>query len=278
MLNHLYGKSRIIILVAAGLTLASCSKTPTNGASASPPTFPSSTPELKPFVRQVYRSLNNQQIITLASPTELELGEQGMNLVCTYTEQDNTLRVVENIAGTTQAIYYQITPTGLQANDGTFLFAPQPYAEKMQEIQLARQRQEQERQRIAAEQEQSRNVTNEVANFSLNSAGQNIMTPDTVTVTNCSLKLHFAGNIWNEIKFADIVKISDDPDSRTPNTIDVQFQDQGNPGVMLLECHPDAENHIKATLLDTYHKWSRAFPDIVIPASNGGDPSSPDLR
>jgi hypothetical protein len=46
------------------------------------------------------------------------------NLICKYTRRDDTLRVVKTMLGTTLAVYYKITPDGLQANDGTVLFNP----------------------------------------------------------------------------------------------------------------------------------------------------------
>ena len=46
------------------------------------------------------------------------------NLICKYTKQDDTLRVVKTMLGTTVAVYFKITPGGLTANDGTVLWNP----------------------------------------------------------------------------------------------------------------------------------------------------------
>lgn len=81
----------------------------------------------KPFEGQIFRTADDRQAITLISQDELEMrgGDAGPdNLICKYTRQDDTLRVVKTMLGTTLAVYYKITPEGLKANDGTVLFNP----------------------------------------------------------------------------------------------------------------------------------------------------------
>lgn len=81
----------------------------------------------KPFEGQIFRTADDRQAITLISTDELEMrgGDVGAaNLICKYTRQDDTLRVVKTMLGTTLAIYYKITPEGLKANDGTVLLNP----------------------------------------------------------------------------------------------------------------------------------------------------------
>lgn len=92
----------------------------------------------KPFKGQVYRSLDDRLVITLVSPEELELQTNGTNLICKYTTQDDSLRVVANIMGTTQALYYRITDGGLQGNDGSVLYTPSRLEEVRQAADAAR--------------------------------------------------------------------------------------------------------------------------------------------
>lgn len=120
-------KNRLFDLLAAlflSLTMlvTSCSK----GESASNASAPANEPvKAKPFEGQIFRTADDRQVMTLVSQDELEMrgGDAGAdNLICKYTRQDDTLRVVKTMLGTTLAVYYKITPDGLQANDGTVLF------------------------------------------------------------------------------------------------------------------------------------------------------------
>jgi hypothetical protein len=67
---------------------------------------------------QVYRTIDDQQAITIVSSDELELREGNENLICKYTKQEGVLRVVVNMLGQNQAVYFRITQQGLQESDG----------------------------------------------------------------------------------------------------------------------------------------------------------------
>jgi len=129
----------------------------------------SSPAQAIPFNGQIYRTLNDQQAITLISPDQLELREQGDNFVCSYTKQDDTLRVVATIMGTTQAFYYKIVPKGLQGSDGTILYSPDEREKVIETIQAFHERvleqRRQEEQQIAELTEESKHSTKEIESF-----------------------------------------------------------------------------------------------------------------
>ena len=112
------------LFLSLTMLVTSCSKL----VAASDASAPANEPvKAKPFEGQIFRTADDRQAITLVSRDELEMrgGDAGPdNLICKYTRQDDTLRVVKTMLGTTLAVYYKITPDGLQANDGTVLFNP----------------------------------------------------------------------------------------------------------------------------------------------------------
>jgi|GEM_PF-2651808 len=71
---------------------------------------------------QTYRSRDGR-IITIISADELELAEDGVNYVCKYSKQDGTMRVILNALGTTQAVYYRVTPDGFQDPKGRMFYS-----------------------------------------------------------------------------------------------------------------------------------------------------------
>src|ERR1017187_1812010 len=60
----------------------------------------------KPFKNEVYRTVDGSEVVTITSPTELELRKGHDNLICEYTRQDDGLRVVVTVFGTKQAVYF----------------------------------------------------------------------------------------------------------------------------------------------------------------------------
>lgn len=131
---------KISLTLALLFALPACDKQPaTNtGGSTSAPA------QAVPFKGEVYRTIaerevvlevgpikatatkpdSKREVITLISADELEHQKGEFNLVCKYTKQGDTLRVIENMMGTTQAVYYKIIPQGLRANDGTVFYSP----------------------------------------------------------------------------------------------------------------------------------------------------------
>ena len=72
----------------------------------------------------VFRSANDAQRIKIASDDELEFtpGRDGPNLVCRYSRDGDSLRVVATVLGSPQAIYFKFVPEGLQREDGTIFY------------------------------------------------------------------------------------------------------------------------------------------------------------
>jgi hypothetical protein len=137
--SHLLSVSLVSLL-----PLASCSKAPVTTEQSQKPDFsrplqdaiakapvtteqsqkPAQPVKATPFRGEVYESIDGLNVITLVSPEELELTEQGHNIICKYTKQDGKLRVVANVMGTTEVVYYRMTNDGLQDKDSHMLYEP----------------------------------------------------------------------------------------------------------------------------------------------------------
>lgn len=128
-------KSPLCICLIFLLQLVSCSKAPETNQEAEQRGKPV---QPKPFKGQVYRAIDDRLVITLVSPDELELQTNGANLICKYTIQDDSLRVVANIMGAAQALYYRITNEGLLGNDGSVLYTPSRLEEVRRAADAAR--------------------------------------------------------------------------------------------------------------------------------------------
>ena len=118
--------------------------------------------EAEPFRGEVYRTLNGQTALTLISRDECELRNGQQTLLCKYTKQTDSLRVVVTAFGTNQVVYYRNTPQGIQDNEGMVLLAPQPYAAAVEQTRLAREHQEKMR-REAEERERAEQRAKESA-------------------------------------------------------------------------------------------------------------------
>lgn len=128
-------KSLLCICLIFLLQLASCSKAPETNQEAEQKVKPV---QPKPFKGQVYRDIDDSLVITMVSLDELELQTGGANLICKYTTQDDSLRVVANIMGAAQALYYRITDEGLLGNDGSVLYIPSRLEEVRRAADAAR--------------------------------------------------------------------------------------------------------------------------------------------
>lgn len=84
----------------------------------------------------VYRTLDDQQVITIVSANQLELTNNGTHLVCQYTLQGTKVRVVVTLLGTTQALYYVLTTQGLAGDGGVMLYEPSTYETLHRQKQL----------------------------------------------------------------------------------------------------------------------------------------------
>ena len=78
----------------------------------------------EPFKGEVYETADGRERITLTSPDEAEISENGGNFVYKYTKKDGKLRILVTSLGTTVAMYFQITTDGLQDNNGARYFLP----------------------------------------------------------------------------------------------------------------------------------------------------------
>lgn len=128
-------KSLLCICLIFLLQPASCSKESGANQEAEQRVNPV---QPKPFKGQVYRAIDDRLVITLVSPDELELQTGGANLICKYTIQDDALRVVANIRGAAQALYYRITDEGLLDNDGSVLYTSSRLVEVRRAADAAR--------------------------------------------------------------------------------------------------------------------------------------------
>ena len=94
--------------------------------------------KIKTFERQVYRSVDDTQVVTLTSSDELEFSEGGMNIVCKYSKDGDSMRIILNARGVQQALYYKFVTQGIKAQDGTILYEPEQYQSVMRQINLQR--------------------------------------------------------------------------------------------------------------------------------------------
>lgn len=104
----------------------------------------------KPFKGEIYSTLDGRVVLTMTSATELEITQGGVNLICKYTIQDNTVRVVVTSMGGSQAVYYRVIAEGLQDSNGRVYYNPARLKAERQQVQLLKKRQE-EAQRHAEE-------------------------------------------------------------------------------------------------------------------------------
>jgi hypothetical protein len=72
----------------------------------------------------LFRAVTEAPRIKVISDDELEFtpDRDGANLVCKYSRDGDSLRVVATVHGSTQAIYFKFVPEGLQSADGTILY------------------------------------------------------------------------------------------------------------------------------------------------------------
>ena len=72
----------------------------------------------------IFRSDTDAVRLKVVSDSELQFTPEraGPNLVCKYSRDGNSLRVIATLLGSPQAIYFKIIPEGLQRADGTVLY------------------------------------------------------------------------------------------------------------------------------------------------------------
>jgi hypothetical protein len=145
--------TRTLILVVL-LHLAGCSKPPaSNGPTAEVVRPPSPIP----FKAEAYRTIDDRRVVTFVSSDELELRGNGMNLICKYTKQSDQYRVTASFNGTPQALYFRITPEGLQNEEGITFLSTKSFVAAREQMQMEQARQDQAR-RLAQEKEEKERV------------------------------------------------------------------------------------------------------------------------
>ncbi len=119
----------LLVAVSILLGLTACSRQEPKPAVLADPGAPAVDQAAKPPETQsrTYRALDGQRVISLVSADELEIREDGQNLVCKYTKQDGKMRVVVTAQGTTTAQYFNITPRGLVDEQGEVLYDQTAY-------------------------------------------------------------------------------------------------------------------------------------------------------
>jgi hypothetical protein len=126
--------SRRALLLALIVTfIASCGKPRDSTTASAPP---------------VFSSLDGRQRMTIRSRTELELLHDGANLICTYDKTGGSMRVIAEINGTKQALYFTPIEHGFRSQDGIALLDAEGLASARQ---LESEREEQRRQLRAKE-------------------------------------------------------------------------------------------------------------------------------
>jgi hypothetical protein len=134
-------KTNLLRTVRSGafllLVVATCPLIFTSCGSAAPQ---NPAPEKLVFKGTSYSSADGRIVITMVSSDELEIRKEGVNLVCKYTTQGDVVRAVVNSLGTTQSVYYRITPEGLRDEKGQVFYTPKALEALRQEQALAKGR------------------------------------------------------------------------------------------------------------------------------------------
>ena len=127
------------------LVLCACERTAPKAA-----TEKESVP-LKFSEGETYREFKGTSGIRFISIDELEMIEGGQNIVCKYKREGQKIRVVQTVAGTPQAFYYDILPEGIRRQGGSILLSPSALARAEEDKRKA-----DEEKRVAAEKRMQR--------------------------------------------------------------------------------------------------------------------------
>lgn len=190
--------------------------------------------EAKPFKGEVYHAFDSQNAITLVSRDELELREGNTNLICKYTKQDDALRVVANVMGTTQAIYYRVTSEGLQDNQGHMFYNAVGLEGARLAAQMARhneaeqaRKQEEENRRIAVLSETAKHSTRTIATLPAKDYSTDDARKTVITDVDVLIPGKYTNNDPITLWYAGISYISFYPNSRQPYC-SIMYNNMGN--------------------------------------------------
>lgn len=93
-------------------------------------------------VGSIYRGIDEEPTVRVISSTELELTMNNDRLVCEYSRDADRIRVLFVSAGSKRVLYFMIVPQGLEAEDGSHLYLPDPYEQTMREVRAEREARE----------------------------------------------------------------------------------------------------------------------------------------
>ena len=113
----------ILLLASLIVNCSSCKKTADSVSDKSDES--SKSVSLQEFKTQNFVTFDGSKTISIISQDELELSKNNDIFVCKYTSQDGKIRVIFNVLGTTQALYFQLTTDGLKGGDVEIYYSPQ---------------------------------------------------------------------------------------------------------------------------------------------------------
>lgn len=111
--------------------------------------------------RTTYRTRDGRSWIRPVSSDELEYRHEGTTLLCKYSVQDGSLRVILTVLGTQQVLYFKRTPDGYTSEDGESYMTPAAIADLQRREQAAREAQQRAQQAEAARRAEAERVARE---------------------------------------------------------------------------------------------------------------------
>lgn len=153
----------------------------------------------------LYQTLDGMRRIRVVSGDELELTEGGGNLVCKYTRKADSVRVVVNAFGGTQALYYTITADGLRDDRGATLYTLPKLKEEQERIRIKQEREvasaRAAAERVRARTEESRRESKVLGKVSLRDASKTSEYPGgEAIVTDVGIKINSITNGRSETR------------------------------------------------------------------------------
>lgn len=215
----------------------------------------------KPFKGETYRSLDNPHAITIVSPDELELHENGTNLICKYTKQDGRLRVVANIMGTAQALYYDVSPMGVSGKDGMTLYTSENYQRITTANREISQRKAKEQASLDAQIAISKKQSSELAKSTWQGFGFSMDTVITDTSIVAIETMSGGKPNRNEVFFVDLEVVNNV--SRYGNGGGYLFLVSGKEASAQIFNESEIGCvKLRETLLKAYREWKQKFPAL----------------
>lgn len=229
---------RIVIVAVTAIGVVSCDKPKDQSSSAVP--NPKQAFEAKPFHGEVYRTGDDNKTLTLISTDECEVKQGGKIFLCKYSKQDDALRVVMAISGTTEVVYYKLVPEGLNEENGAILFNDSEYksVRKRQE-DAARARTE----KIAALVAESKQQSAPIFKFRILGGWRQPVSGD-VEVKKCWVEINLVRDgkkLHDTIWYGDILGL---PGFRVANHMEFDIREPGKGGQAFFagfELYPENE-------------------------------------